>query len=65
MYNSILYFYINMICFIMDHVNISTYMCMHVCSEFVGMFKYIPACYILKVCIDIPKEMIKVVCINK
>lgn len=33
-------------------------------SEILNPFKYVITIYILKVCIDIPKEMIKIIVIN-
>lgn len=38
---------------------------LNILSEFIGLFRIYTVMYILKVCIDIPKELIKIYVINK
>ena len=38
---------------------------MSIASEICGVFRHIPAIYVCKVCIDIPKEYLKLAIINK
>ena len=45
--------------------NVNVYCVMNIVSELLNPFKFHPYVYILKVCIDIPKEVIKVMIVSK
>ena len=51
---------------IMDKVSTpQTLIVLSIVSEVLGMFRVHPVCYAAKVCVDMPKEMIKIMVISK
>ena len=51
---------------LLEHVaNVKVYCILNVISELINPFKFYPSIYVLKVCIDIPKEVIKCMLLNK
>ena len=50
----------------MDKVSTpQTLIVLSIVSEVLGMFRVHPVCYAAKVCVDMPKEMIKIMVISK
>ena len=67
MFYSIAFFMVPANWFMMIEViaNAKMYCALNIISELINPFKFYPSIYVLKVCIDIPKEIIKCMLLNK